>query len=64
MHARRYHECQMIRDYINASSKYCDENWVQWANDAVDWYDPIISKSHDKLDYANKVTLDLVKRVD
>jgi hypothetical protein len=54
----------MIRDYINASSKYCDENWVQWANDAVDWYDPIISKSHDKLDYANKVTLDLVKRVD
>ncbi len=63
MHARRYHECQMIRDYINAASKYRDEKWIQWANDAVDWYDPIISKPHAKLDYANKVTLDLVRRV-
>jgi hypothetical protein len=35
MHARRYHECQMIRDYINAASKYHDENWIEWANDAA-----------------------------
>lgn len=61
--ARRYHECQMMRDYINAASKYRDENWIQWANDAVDWYDPIISKPHEKLDYADKSTLNLIKRV-
>lgn len=63
MNARRYHECQMMRDYINAASKYRDENWIQWANDAVDWYDPIISKPHEKLDYADKSTLNLIKRV-
>lgn len=63
MHARRYHECQMMRDYINAASKYRDEKWIQWANDAVDWYDPIISKPNEKLDYADKGTLNLIKRV-
>lgn len=63
MHARRYHECQMMRDYINAASKYRDENWIEWANDAVDWYDPIISKPHEKLDYADRSSLELKRRV-
>lgn len=63
MNARRYHECQMMRDYINAASKYRDENWIQWANDAVDWYDPIILKPHEKLDYADRSSLELMRRV-
>ncbi len=63
MNARRYHECQMMRDYINAASKYRDENWIQWASDAVDWYDPIILKPHEKLDYADRSSLELMRRV-
>jgi hypothetical protein len=61
--AMGYHECQMMRDYINTASKYRDEKWIQWANEAVDWYDPIISKLHEKHDYADKGTLNLIKRV-
>jgi hypothetical protein len=53
----------MMRDYINAASKYRDENWIEWANDAVDWYDPIISKPHAKLDYADRSTLELIRRI-
>ena len=63
MNARWYHECQMMRDYINAASKYRDENWIEWANDAVDWYDPIILKPHEKLDYADRSSLELKRRV-
>jgi hypothetical protein len=63
LNARRYHECQMMRDYINAASKYRDEDWIQWANDAVDWYDPIILKPHEKLDYADRSSLELMRRV-
>lgn len=61
--AQRFSECQMIRNYINAASKNQTDEWIQWANDAVDWYDPIISKPHEKLDYAEKNTLILNKKV-
>jgi len=51
--AKRFEETEQMRNYIKAveinaikNNSLTEElkNWIQWANDKTDWYDPIIQK--------------------
>lgn len=46
--AYRWEKSQMIRAYVsfikNSSISEEIEDWVQWANEKIDWFDPSISK--------------------
>lgn len=37
-------------------------NYINWANEKIEWYDPIVNKSDELLDDVNKDTLDLKER--
>ncbi|MBS1519879.1 MAG: hypothetical protein JST50_02690 [Bacteroidetes bacterium] len=53
--ARRWRDAQMIRDYLVAVSNYKDdEEWLLWANDKADWYDPLINKNDQLLKDVDK----------
>ena len=57
--SEQYNKAQLIRQYIEAKKqKAIKENsltnekqeWIDWANDKADWYDPTINKRDDILD--------------
>lgn len=57
--AKRWNETQQIRSYIQAVEINSIKNqtlaeelkiWIKWANNKVDWYDPIINKKDDLFD--------------
>lgn len=53
--ADRWHQSRILRDYIayiqNQDSVILDkdENWINWAQNKIDWYDPLIHKKDDLL---------------
>lgn len=61
------HKAQLIRDYINkVKQKHRDQNislnketeeWIKWANEKADWFDPLIDKEIDLLEGVDKVDL-------
>lgn len=57
--SEQYNKAQLIRQYIETEKqKAVKENsltlekqeWIDWANDKADWYDPTINKRDDILD--------------
>ncbi len=57
--SEQYNKSQLIRQYIQAEKQKAIENdtlsielkeWINWANDKADWYDPTINKIDDILD--------------
>jgi len=57
--SEQYNKAQLIRQYVEVEKqKAIKENilnaekqeWINWANDKADWYDPTIDKSDDILD--------------
>lgn len=58
--SEQYSKAQLIRQYVEAEKqKAIKENnltsekqdWINWANEKADWYDPTIDKSDDILDF-------------
>lgn len=58
--SEKYSKAQLIRQYVEAEKqKAIKENyltnekqeWIDWANDKADWYDPMINKPDDILDF-------------
>lgn len=57
--SEQYNKSQLIRQYIQAETQKALENntlspelqeWIKWANDKADWYDPTVEKRDDILD--------------
>ena len=68
--AKQWRESQMLRDYINGvkqqaidSGTLTDEmnQWVDWAKEKADWYDPTVKRQDELLDGIDKETLILRK---
>lgn len=64
--ATRWHKSQYIRDYINKFKEYAiktntldsdKKQWIDWATEKADWYDPFIEKEVDLLDNIDRDTL-------
>lgn len=64
--AKRWQRARFIRDYLIAfkenavqQDQLSDDlsNWLQWANDKVDWYDPLINRQDKLLDFFDKDNL-------
>lgn len=69
--ASRWHRAENLRNYINevqakasAGEGISDElkDWLEWARQKADWYDPFIESKDGLLDEINKDTLELPKR--
>lgn len=69
--SRKHKEVVMIREYIAAvvekakgSGELTEElkNWIQWAQNKTDWYDPFINQSDPDLEDVDKATLTFKKR--
>lgn len=69
--ATRWHKAENLRNYIKelevkalGSGGISDElmNWLEWARQKADWYDPFTDAKDDLLDEINKDTLELPKR--
>lgn len=61
--AERWQRARFMRDYIKAVKENAVErnelsedlqNWINWANDKVDWYDPLVKKEDSLLDNIDK----------
>ena len=57
--SEQYSKTQLIRQYIDAEKKKAikensltseKQEWIDWANDKADWYDPTMNKRDDILD--------------
>lgn len=57
--SEQYNKAQLIRQYIEAERQKAvkekcltteKQEWIDWANDKADWYDPTINKPDDILD--------------
>lgn len=57
--SEQYNKSQLIRQYIQAEKQKAIENnalsselqeWIKWANDKADWYDPTVEKNDDIFD--------------
>ena len=57
--SEQYNKSQLIRQYVEAEKqKIIKENnltsekqeWIDWANDKADWFDPTINKPDDIID--------------
>lgn len=68
--SRKHREVIMIREYIvaveekaKASGELTEElnNWIQWAQNKTDWYDPFLDHSDHDLDGVDKETLTFKK---
>ena len=70
--AIRFHQSNIIRDYIFAVEKSCTEKgqltreisiWTDWAKKKVDWYDPLVNSKDETFDDNDKATIffDLLK---
>jgi len=64
--AFRFHHSNIIRGYISsvenrakASGNPDDEMraWINWANEKVDWYDPLVNRNDDTLDDCDKTNV-------
>ena len=64
--AHRWKQTIIIRDFINDIGKHAESNdssnteikeWIKWATDKADWYDPTINKDDEFLKHINKNTL-------
>jgi hypothetical protein len=65
--SERWQKIKLIRDYVNdieSSAKKNDtisdelSNWITWAKEKLDWYDPSIAKEDELLKDVNKETLE------
>jgi hypothetical protein len=64
----RFQKINRMREYLVVLQQKTrkteeDVKWVEWCESAIDWYDPIIMKSHPILDFAKRSTLS-VKTLD
>ena len=54
--AVQHHQATILRNYIK--QKYHDsdlgDDWIEWANEKVNWYDPLINKEDQLLDDNHK----------
>ncbi|MEJ8802122.1 hypothetical protein [Pontibacter sp. H249] len=66
--AKRWHEVQMLRNYLAAVDQHTLDNenlhqehreWLSWAQQKADWYDPLINLPDDLLHEVDKETLTL-----
>lgn len=57
--SEQYHKSNLIRQYIEAEKQKAIQTntltpklqeWINWANDKADWYDPTVEKNDDILD--------------
>lgn len=64
--ADRWHRSQYLRNYINEFERYAVESnsldshkrdWIAWAKEKADWYDPFIEKEVDLLSEIDRETL-------
>ncbi len=64
--ATRYNQANFLRDYIRNVETTAKESgslteekqeWIDWARDKIDWYDPLIGKEDQLLDGFNKNSL-------
>jgi hypothetical protein len=64
--AKRWQRARFMRDYINAVEANASDNgglttevqeWLKWATDKVDWYDPLINKEDELLTNKDKKAL-------
>ena len=68
--AGRWHRSQYLRNYINEFERYALESncldshkrdWIAWAKEKADWYDPFIEKEVDLLRKIDRETLNKIK---
>lgn len=64
--SERFYKAQHIRDYVSQieeratiSSSLTEElrDWIQWAREKADWFDPFINREDDLLCNIDKNTL-------
>jgi hypothetical protein len=69
--ASRWHKSQYIRNYINEFEKYAldsktldsdKQEWIKWAKEKADWYDPFVEKEVELLNNIDRDTLKPKKR--
>jgi hypothetical protein len=69
--ASRWHKSQYLRNYINEFEKYAldsktldpdKQEWIKWAKEKADWYDPFIEKEVDLLKDVDRDTLKSKKK--
>jgi len=69
--AKRWHEAQLLRAYIAAEATQAGDSpsisperkeWLAWAGQKADWYDPLINRPDELLDEVDKKTLAFRKR--
>lgn len=64
--ATRWHKSQYLRNYIKKFEAYAiktnsldkeKQDWIKWATEKADWYDPFIEKQDPLLDNIDRTTL-------
>lgn len=65
--ANRWHQAEIFRKYIAEVEKKAKENnsltvdvinWLEWANNKVEWYDPFTEKEDETFEKVNRDTLE------
>jgi len=60
--AKRWQRARFMREYLIAYEQYAVEkgvltdeaqNWIRWAREKADWYDPLVNKADDLLNQMN-----------
>lgn len=69
--ATRWHKSQYIRDYVNEFEKHATsantldsekKEWINWAKEKADWYDPFVEKDLELLKNIDRDTLKPIKK--
>lgn len=69
--ASRWHKSQYLRNYIKEFEEYAiksntldseKKEWLKWAKEKADWYDPFIEKDIELLKDIDRDTLKLIKK--
>ncbi|WP_139307928.1 hypothetical protein [Pontibacter flavimaris] len=71
LQAKRWHEAQLLRSYIAAVAQQAEDTpsptpqwreWLIWAEQKTDWYDPQVNLPDDLLEEVDKETLSFRKK--
>lgn len=60
--AQRWNKTRMLRDYIEAVKASSSPEFIQWAAEKCDWYDPLVEREDKLLQEIDRETLAPVKK--